>query len=146
MTVKRSKYIFDNGYEQFEHYLYGIRYDDDVFTIVDEYGKDPHLSYNFRDMKGIWGAIEELLYGQGEELTKEEYDKLFDSWIESYNKDNPRYYSPEKDCYYRILEEVQMKDTNSDQFYDAIMYVYDMTDKSKYIMKKEDFYNKFKKA
>ena len=65
MTVKRSQYVFDNGYEQFEHYLYGIRYDDDVFTIVDEYGKDPHLSYNFRDMKGIWGAIDELLYWPG---------------------------------------------------------------------------------
>ena len=86
MKVLRSKYIFDNGVKEYEHYLYGIIDDSNLLTIVDERGKDPHLVYNFRDNHGIWGALDELMNGHGEEISKDTYDKLVQKWIDEYNK------------------------------------------------------------
>ena len=75
MTGRKAKYIFDNGYEKFEHYLYGLRDSSGLLTIVNEWGKDPHLVYNFHDMSGIWGAIDELMNGMGEEMSDKEIRK-----------------------------------------------------------------------
>lgn len=146
MTGKKAKYIFDNGYEKFEHYLYGLRDSLGLLTIVNEWGKDPHLVYNFHDMSGIWGAIDELMNGMGEEMSDKEIEDLQNKWIKQFNIEQPRYYYPKNDHYYRVIEECRMKDPTTGEWYDAIIYVNDMTDKPKYIREKEDFLKKFQKC
>lgn len=146
MTGRKAKYIFDNGYEKSEHYLYGLRDSSGLLTIVNECGKDPHLVYNFHDMSGIWGAIDELMNGMGEEMSDKEIEDLQNKWIKQFNIEQPRYYYPKNDHYYRFIEECRMKDPTTGEWYDAIIYVNDMTDKPKYIREKEDFLKKFQKC
>ena len=97
-------------------------------------------------MTGIWGAIDELIHGFGEEVSNEEYKELVNKWIETYNHNNPKYHYPKNDNYYRVIEEVKVKDPINGEWYEAVMYVNDMTDKPKYIREKKDFYKKFIKV
>ena len=108
MKGKKAKYIFDNGYEKFEHYLYGLRDSSGLLTIVNEWGKDPHLVYNFHDMSGIWGAIDELMNGMGEEMSDKEIEDLQNKWIKQFNDaiiyvndmtDKPKYIREKEDFY-----------------------------------------------
>lgn len=138
MKVLRSKYIFDNGVNEFEHYLYGIIDDSNLLTIVDEHGKDPHLVYNFRDNHGIWGALDELMNGHGEEISKDEYDKLVQKWINEYNKEQPRYYDPINDSYFRVHNYITLKEMGR---YDCngVIYSYDGVQEPQYVRSQKEF-------
>jgi hypothetical protein len=83
MKIKKSKY---NDVEKIEHYLYGILDDDNVLRIINEYGQDPHLVCYKNDFNGIWGAIDELMHFQGEDVSLQEYNKLSMEWTKEYEK------------------------------------------------------------
>jgi hypothetical protein len=144
MKVLKAKYIFDNGVEKFDHYLYGIFDDYDLLTIVDERGKDPHLVYKFHDISGIWGAIDKLIHGQGEEISKNEYDKLVQKWIDEYNDWHPRYYDHITDSYFRIhdyitLREIGRADCN------GVIYSYDGVQQPQYVRSLKEFNELYEK-
>ena len=139
MKVLRSKYIFNNGIKEFEHYLYGIIDDSNLLIIVDEHGKDPHLVYHFRNNHGIWGALDELMNGHGEEISKEEYEKLVQKWINEYNEEQPRYYDPINDSYFRVHNKVKLKELNKYDC-DAVVYSYDGVQDPQYVRPAEEFY------
>lgn len=138
MKVLRSKYIFDNGVKKFEHYLYGIIDDSNLLTIVDERGKDPHLVYKFRDTSGIWGALDELMNGHGEEISKDEYDRLLQNLKDEYDKNHPRYFDPINDSYFRVHGTVKMKELGRYDS-DGIIYSYDGVDQPQYVRDKDEF-------
>lgn len=144
MKVLRSKYIFDNGAEKFDHYLYGIIDNSNLLTIVDERGKDPHLVYKFKDASGIWGAIDELMNGHGEEVSKDTYDKLVQKWIDEYNEEHPRYFDPINDSYFRVHGTVKMKESGRYDS-DGIIYSYDGVDQPQYARSLKEFNELYEK-
>ncbi len=144
MKVLRSKYIFDNGVQKFDHYLYGIIDNSNLLTIVDEHGKDPHLVYKFRDNNGIWGAIDELMNGRGEEVSDYEYNKLIQKWINEYNEEHPRYFDPINDSYFRVHGTVKMKESGRYDS-DGIIYSYDGVDRPQYVRSLKEFNELYEK-
>lgn len=144
MKVLKAKYIFDNGVQKFDHYLYGIIDKYNLLTIVDERGKDPHLVYKFRDTTGIWGALDELMNGHGEEVSDDEYDKLVQKWTDEYNDWHPRYYDPFTDSYFRIhdyitLREIGRVDCN------GVIYSYDGVQQPQYVRSLKEFNELYEK-
>ena len=69
------------------------------------------------------------------EMSMKEIEDLQNKWIKQFNIEQPRYYYPKNDHYYRFIEECRMKDPTTGEWYDAIIYVNDMTDKPKRIQK-----------
>ena len=94
---------------------------------------------DFRDNHGIWGAIDELMNGHGEEVSKNEYDKLVQTWINEYNEEQPRYYDPINDSYFRVHNKVKLKELNKYDC-DAVVYSYDGVLDPQYVRPAEEFY------